>query len=216
MFDIHSHRAAPNTIYNLLIQDIGQFTGLQNQWLSVGIHPWYITDWYSQLAEIENIALNKNVLAIGECGLDRLIELPITTQLVVFEAQVRLAERLNKPVIVHCIKAHNDLIAWKKQRPTTVPLVVHGFDNNRHILEQLLKHDFMISLGSALVNVNSNASKSVQYIPVNKLFLETDNANIPIKAVYEAASKRLNCEIDVLQKQISGNFTQIFGPTNNP
>ncbi len=211
MLDIHSHKASSNTIYNLLIQDIGQFNGLQNQWLSVGIHPCYIADWSSQLAEVETFAVNKNVLAIGECGLDRLIELPIETQLVVFETQVRLAQRLNKPVIVHCTKAHNDLIAWKKQRPTTVPLIVHGFNNNIHILEQLLKHDFMVSLGSALVNVGSNASKSIQYIPLNRLFLETDNANIPIYAVYEAAAKRLNCKIDVLQKQISDNFVCEFG-----
>jgi TatD DNase family protein len=210
MFDIHSHQITPNTIYNLLIQDIGQFVGLQNQWLSVGIHPWYIQDWQTQLIEIEAIANNNNVLAIGECGLDRLIKIPINEQVPIFEAQVQLAERLNKPVVIHCVKAHNDLIAWKKQRKTTVPLIVHGFNNNRQILDQLLKNGFDISLGTALLNANSNASKSIQYIPVSRLFLETDDSDTSIETIYEAAARRLNCGIDILQKQISGNFADKF------
>jgi TatD DNase family protein len=210
MLDIHSHQITPNTIYNLLIQDIRQFVRLENQWLSVGIHPWYIQDWQTQLIEIEAIANNKNVLAIGECGLDRLIKIPINEQVPIFEAQVQLAEQLNKPVVIHCVKAHNDLIAWKKQRKTTVPLIVHGFNNNRQILDQLLKNGFDISLGTALLNANSNASKSIRHIPINRLFLETDDSITPIEIVYQVAAQRLNCEIDILQKQISDNFADKF------
>ena len=210
MIDIHSHQISENTIYNLMIGDIGQYVNYQNQWLSISIHPWHIQDWPIQLIEIERLAANKNVLAIGECGLDRLLELPIDQQLPIFEAQVLLAERHNKPVIIHCVKAHYELIAWKKSRQTTVPLIVHGFNNNIQILEQLLKNDFSISLGSALLKSNSNASKSIRYIPLNKLFLETDNSNVSIETIYEAAAQRLNCEIDILQKQISDNFAGKF------
>jgi TatD DNase family protein len=215
MIDIHSHQIAPNTIYNLLIQDIDQFETCQNQWLSVGIHPWYIQDWPTQLTEIERLAINQKVLTIGECGLDRLIDLPIDRQLLIFEAQVLLAEQLKKPVIIHCVKAHNDLIAWKKKRQTTVPLIVHGFNNNKQILEQLLHNDFLISLGSALLNPDSNASKSIQYIPIGRLFLETDNSYLPIQTIYKAAAERLNCEIDILQKQISNNFADKFINTDD-
>ncbi len=210
MIDIHSHQIAPQTIFNLLIQDICKFENYQNQWLSIGLHPWYIDDWKVQFADIKRLVINKNVLAIGECGLDRLITLPIEDQLPIFEAQVQLAESLDKPVIIHCVKAHNDLIAWKQRRKTTVPLIVHGFNNNRQILEQLLKNGFLISLGSALLNPNFNASKVIQHIPANKLFLETDNAEISIKTVYEAAAQRLNCEVSALQKQISDNFASEF------
>jgi TatD DNase family protein len=194
MLDIHSHHIAPNTIYNLLIQDISQFVDFQNQWLSIGIHPWYIQDWKVQLSEIEKLAASKNVIAIGECGLDRLIELPIEEQLPIFEAQVQLAETHNKPVIIHCVKAHNDLISWKKQRKTTVPLIVHGFNNNAQILEQLLKNGFDISLGAALLNPNSNASKIIQSIPFERLFLETDDSTASIEDIYKAATERLNCK----------------------
>ena len=77
-----------------MIQDAKEFDGLQNGWISMGIHPWYADaeNWESQLRFIEKMAVHEKVLAIGECGLDRLISLPLDKQLMIFEIQVKIAE----------------------------------------------------------------------------------------------------------------------------
>ena len=50
----------------------------------------------------------------------------------------------NKPVVIHCVKAYNELILLKKKLKPKVPWVVHGFNQNEQILNALLKNDFFI------------------------------------------------------------------------
>ncbi len=199
-------------IYNLLIRDINQLKSLTGQWLSVGIHPWYVDaeNWERQLAEMEKTADGENVLAIGECGLDRKITLPLETQLLVFDAQVQLAEKYRKPVIIHCVKAFNELLQWKKNTKSTVPLIVHGFNNNLTIAKQLLAHGFHFSLGTALLKPDSNAAKVISILPLEKLFLENDDRAVPIAMVYEAGAAHLDMSVSELQAQIWANFAALF------
>lgn len=214
--NFHTHHLLPHSnekrIYNLLIQHIDSFEKLNNSWVSVGIHPWYADagHWEEQLQKVEESAMNENVLAIGECGLDRLIALPLDTQMSIFNAQVTLAEKLGKPVIIHCVRAFNELIQWKKQTKPTVPLIVHGFNNKPEIAQQLLVQGFYFSLGSALLNPVSNASKVIKRIPIERLFLENDDRDTPIKMVYEVAATHLEMTISDLKNQIWANFATVF------
>ena len=214
--NFHTHNFSPKldekSIYNLLIQDAKEFDDLQNDWISVGIHPWYADakNWESQLRIVEKMAVHEKVLAIGECGLDRLIELPIDKQLTIFEIQIKIAEYVQKPVIIHCVRAFNELLQWKKQTKQTVPLIVHGFNSKSEIAQQLLAHGFYFSLGAALLKGDSNASKIVKNLPVEKLFLENDNSNIPIEIIYEAAATQLQMTISELKNQIWANFVALF------
>jgi len=194
----------------LLIQDIGLFDEFKHRWLSVGIHPWYAhNDWEQQLARMALHIAHKNVIAIGECGLDRLIPMPLSQQLVIFEAQVQLAQAYQKPVIIHCVKAFNELLHWKKQSKVNVPLIIHGFNNHPQIAQQLLEAGFYLSLGTAVLNPRSNAAKVASLIPAQQFFLENDNQDTPVQSVYEAAANLLNLPIDVLENQIWHNFAAI-------
>lgn len=214
--NFHTHNFPPNTdeksIYNLLMPDIGRLDEVKVQWLSVGIHPWY-TDaqhWQEQLATVEKMAVDTNVIAIGECGLDRGIVLPLPVQLDIFDAQVQLAQRLRKPVIIHCVRAFNELLQWKKRVKPTVPLIIHGFNNNPETAQQLIAHDFYFSLGAALLNPESNAVKALKQLPLTKLFLENDDRDTPIKKIYEAAAITVEMRIDALKTQIWTNFATVF------
>jgi TatD DNase family protein len=215
-FNFHTHTSSQNpkekSIYNLLIQDADEFENLQNNWISVGIHPWYTDaeNWKEQLQIVEKTAVNECVLAIGECGLDRLIELPLDTQLMIFEAQVAVAERFQKPVIIHCVRAFSELLQWKKQKKQTVPLIVHGFNNKPEMARQLVAHGFYFSLGTALLQSNSNAVKVLKMIPVTRLFLETDDKDMSIVKVYEAAALHLEMTVCALKNQIWTNFATVF------
>lgn len=215
-FNFHTHTISQNpqeeSIYNLLIQDADEFENLQNNRISVGIHPWYADaeNWEEQLQIVEKMAANDCVLAIGECGLDRLITLPLELQSVIFEAQVRIAERVQKPVIIHCVRAFNELLQWEKHTKRAVPLIVHGFNNKPEIARQLVTHDFYFSLGTALLQSGSNAVKVLKMIPVTRLFLENDDKDILIERVYEAAAIHLEMTVSALQNQIWTNFATVF------
>ncbi|MEA5260259.1 TatD family hydrolase [Arcicella aquatica] len=178
---------------------------------SVGLHPWYIKQENidKDFEELAQLAKHPNVLAIGECGLDRLIDLNMNIQEEVFIRQIHLAETLQKPVIIHCVKAFSELIALKKRLKPKVPLIVHGFNNNPQICAQLVQHQFYISLGSALLNSQSNASKNISSIPIQQLFLETDDKICFISTIFAHASTYLTQPVEVLQEQILQNFKKV-------
>lgn len=183
-----------------------------SRWVSVGLHPWYAQPdtWENQLRQLESIVLHPAVKMVGECGLDRLIPLSLEIQLKVFEAQVQVAERVQKPVVIHCVRAFNELLQWHKHRRTQVPLIIHGFNNQPQIARQLLQKGFYFSLGGALLRQDSNASTLVREIPLERLFLENDDRDIPIQTIYQAAAEHLQCATGQLKSQIWSNFARLF------
>ena len=82
-------------------------------YFSVGIHPWKISEYElkNDLQILEQKIQLSNCLALGECGLDKRIETAIDLQLYVFEKQIKLAQKYNKPLLIHCVAAFQELIA---------------------------------------------------------------------------------------------------------
>jgi TatD DNase family protein len=179
---------------------------------SAGIHPWYWDEKTSAhlFSILEKDVLSPRCLAIGECGLDKLTKTPFDQQINVFLQQIKLAESLQKPLVIHCVKAFSELIALKKKHQPSVPMIIHGFNNNLPIFQELLSHNFYFSFGAALLHENSNAAKALLNVPKNRFFLETDDKNIPIQSVYQAAAALLQKDIAVLQKNILDNVFFIF------
>ena len=99
----------------------------QNVFYSVGVHPMKLNELgESVFVGIEDTVRIKKVIAIGECGLDRRSPICMKTQEEILEVQVRLAEELCKPLIIHCVKAYSELIAVRKRTKSSVPWIVHG------------------------------------------------------------------------------------------
>ena len=71
------------------------------------------------------------MLAVGEAGLDKLAEAPLTLQIEVFEYQARLAEEANKPLIIHLVKAVDELLKLKQKIQPVKPWIIHGFRGKR-------------------------------------------------------------------------------------
>lgn len=211
--DFHTHHPpAESSIFG--IQNCQTATGwhdVSQGKFSVGLHPWYLQEETIEkdLEFIQQLASHPNVLSIGECGLDRNIPLNMKTQLFIFERQIMIAEKLQKPVVIHCVRAFPELITLKKKLNPSIPLIVHGFNNNPQLCKQLVSHNFYLSLGAALGNPTSNASKVISSIPIKQLFLETDDKNCTISSIFALASKHLNTSIEVLQEQIVKNLKTI-------
>ncbi|MDR7212715.1 TatD family hydrolase [Flavobacterium piscis] len=183
---------------------------------SIGIHPWYIKEERinKDLKIIEEKLKTKNCLAIGECGLDKRIDIPLELQISVFEKQLALAEEYKKPVVIHCVAAFQEVIAIKKRIKISVPMVIHGFSKNSQIANQLIKEGFYISFGKYLLS-NPELKTVFQDIPNDRFFLETDTIEENIQQVYDLASEYKGLKINKLQEIISSNFETVFNKTNN-
>ncbi|MEK6451416.1 MULTISPECIES: TatD family hydrolase [unclassified Myroides] len=175
---------------------------------SVGIHPWYIeeTSWQKELPVLEEQLLQANCLAIGECGLDKKIAIPLELQIKVFSAQLLLAEKYKKAVILHLVSAYQEVIALKKELHISVPLIVHGFNKNKQVADSLIKNGFYLSFGKVLLSKPALV-EVFQAMPKEKVFLETDDAkDVSIEAVYH---KAMTVAPDI-EAQIEANFREIF------
>ena len=153
----------------------------------------------------------EKVIAIGECGLDRRSPIGMKTQEEILAVQVGLAEALRKPLIIHCVKAYSELIAVKRRTGSSVPWIVHGYNNNEQILRQLLNHGLYISVGAALLDSRSNAFRLLRMIPAERLFLENDDKEVEISVIYEAASAIFEVDVEVLKEITRNNYNKVFG-----
>ena len=158
---------------------------------------------------LKNESIKDDCWAIGECGLDRRSTVPMQEQEVIFTEQLKWAMELQKPLVIHCVKAFSELIKIKKKCKPNVPMIVHGFNNNEKIFAELVKNDFFFSFGTALLQPNSNATVALKNVPLNRFFLETDNEKISIQTIYNAVSAILNIKENELKLLIINNLKQI-------
>lgn len=178
---------------------------------SIGIHPWHIdeNEIDGDLKIIESKLDGEGCLAIGECGLDKRIELSFDMQIQVFKAQLALAEKYRKPVIIHCVAAFSEVIQIKEQLNVTVPMIIHGFSKNEQTAKQLLDHGFYLSFGKYLLR-NPALESVFKSIPNDLFFLETDTMEETIADVYALAAKYKSLSLQALQEQIDVNFENVF------
>jgi TatD DNase family protein len=149
------------------------------------------------------------MIAIGECGLDRLISTDFEIQKSVFRKQIDIAEKLQKPLIIHCVRAVNELIAIKKQSQSKVPWILHGFNGNQEIMKRLICHGFFFSVGEPMLE-DQRKYAAFKEIPTQRLFLETDDRNISIKKNYLLAAQIREIDEITLIKSIINNFKTVF------
>ncbi len=178
---------------------------------SIGIHPWHIknNNIDADLHIIDDNLNNKNCLALGECGLDNRIEIPMSLQIEVFEKQIRLAIKHKKPIILHCVGAFNEVITIKKRLKIEVPIIIHGFSKNIQVANQLIDNGFYLSFGKYLMQ-NAALENVFQNLSNDRFFLETDSSDYEIEDVYAIAAKYKKLEIENLKEIVCNNFNKIF------
>lgn len=179
---------------------------------SYGLHPWYINkeDYENKLKSVALKSNEKRCLAIGECGLDKITKVDFDLQQTVFLEQIKIANKIKKPLIIHCVKAFNELINCLNQSDNEVPVVIHGYNNNENIAHVLKDYGCYFSFGKALLGYDSNAAKAIKNIGRKYFFLETDDADISIKYIYKKAAELLGIEEEVLKYQLVANFETVF------
>ena len=183
---------------------------------SVGLHPWLLegnANVDELMGFVEQKASLPQVIAVGECGFDRMASAGLEIQGRVFAWHIRIAEDIEKPVFIHCVKSYNELIYFRKRLRPRTPWILHGFSGTSDLAMQLHKLGFFFSFGKALLNPRSKAIQAFQRLPAESVFLETDECELGIPDLYLHASALKSCQVEDIDNQIQLNFNRVFRKT---
>ena len=210
-FNLHTHHLHHKTDTLALINQYPwEFNDAIPQY-SIGIHPWYIDEarLEKDLLTIEEKLALPECLALGECGLDKRIDIPLSLQTEVFEKQIALAEKYQKPLVLHLVAAYQELVEIKNRLQITVPVILHGFSKNEQIAQQMIDNGFYLSFGKYLLR-NPELKTVFQNVPNDRFFLETDTMAETLEEVYALAAHYKNKTLAEMQMQVADNWTRVF------
>jgi TatD DNase family protein len=178
---------------------------------SIGIHPWHIDEnrLISDLKTIKEKLQFKECLALGECGLDKRIEIPFQKQTQVFQQQLEIVQQTLKPIILHCVASFQEVISIKNEMNIENPMLIHGFSKNKQVAKSLLDNGFYLSFGKYLLR-NPELAEVFKYVPKDSFFLETDTIEETIIDVYDKASTLKKIAIEDLKEIVKKNFNKVF------
>ena len=180
---------------------------------ALGLHPWYLQgcskDWRKNLQKL----LEQNPKAlIGECGLDRLKDVPPNLQKEIFAEHIYLAKEYKRPLLVHALKAQDWLEEfWRALKE--VRFVLHSFSGSLELLERALSFGAYISF-CPKTRLKKNFKELARAVPLQKLLLESDGPyqgnpeDIPELAKEIAECK--NMELKVLAAEIYKNSRELI------
>ena len=159
----------------------------ENVFCAVGIHPENIADTPDNYIDIlRTLAKNKKAVAIGEIGIDYHYDgYDAERQQEIFENQIKLANELSLPAVIHCRDATEDMMKIL-HRTTPDKFVVHCYSGSPETAKELLKLGAYISFTGVLTFKNAKkAVHSCEIIPSDRIMLETDSpymAPVPFRA----------------------------------
>jgi TatD DNase family protein len=201
--DIHTHFRTANP-YSIL----NSFSSI-NIPHSRGIHPWNVDENYKlKLRELQTNLQHPFCVALGEIGLDKLCSSDFELQRKAFIKQIELSEEFKLPIIIHCVKASNELFQLKKEIKPSQKWIWHGF-NKIQLLQQTLENEIIPSFGQAIVH-NLPLQQEISKLNSNQFLLETDSSILSIEAIYKTVAISRNYSLETLQKEQITNFKTIF------
>ena len=202
--DIHTHHPAPQP-QAVVSVGIDDFNPIEGQFYSVGIHPWNTNGNVTaqEWEKLDRFAEMPCVVAIGECGIDKLKGGPMFRQLLIWRHHIELSEKLRKPLIVHDVKAHDIIVGIKKDMNPTQPWVVHGLRAKPTVAKMLTDEGIYVSFGEKF---NPETPRTV---PEQLLLTETDESELTIEQIIFNLSQNLGKDIFTLIKENTNRF--LFG-----
>ena len=187
ILDFHTHRTdAANAIISM---DPRQFDPQPGRWYSVGYHPWYDVDKLTEadFDLLEQCAHHPQVLAVGETGMDSLRGADLETQAQAFVRHLHVATKVNKPVVVHCVRAAQRIIQERhKAGLDNMKIAIHGMRANERVAQILLDAGCYLSFGPRF---NPAALLAT---PLDRLLIETDDSPATILDVAVTVAQPLN------------------------
>jgi len=220
-FHLHTNYSKSDvcTIQNIYLQDYQKNRNINQPLFTCGLHPWHLDQL--TLKECRNLlhgaAALPGLFAIGECGLDKNTAFALELQIDFFRMHILTAKEFHKPLIIHCVRRHGELLQILKQEKFKEAAIIHGFDSKESVAEQLLDHNLYFSFGSAILKPNHPAAKVLKTIPDDRFFLETDDFPVSIEEIYLKAAQLRDTDLTTIQKIVNSNLHRIQKqPKPNP
>ena len=211
-------------------------------WASVGFHPDEAEAADLNFTELKNLAKNENVVAIGECGLDYYRNIGDekskiknqNLQKEIFVRQIKLAQELDKPLILHCrpsaigsFDAYEDVINIIENLKFKIENyrngVAHFFSGSKEIAKEFLDLGFYVSFAGP-ITFSSQYKELVEYVPLDKILVETDapfaaprpwrgKRNEPafVEFVARQIAQWKRFDFDKVAAETHNNATSLFG-----
>lgn len=186
LIDIHTHRATEAVTIR-----------------AVGVHPWHAAECSLPSAEAIEAAD-----AVGEIGLDKACGVDFEMQRALFVKQLELAERFEKPVVLHCVRAFEEVMTLL-ERYTLRAVLFHGFIGSREQASRAVKKGYYLSFGARTEGSNKTI-EALRETPLERLFVETDEADTTIEAMYLTIARLRGTEVEELEAATAENYKRIF------
>ena len=171
---------------------------------TVGIHPWHAAN--CDLAEVEKHAPSAD--AIGEIGLDYACDVPREVQTAVLRAQLTLAEQLEKPVVLHCVRAFEEVMKIVADYRLKA-VIFHGFIGSKEQAQRALAQGYFLSFGERTFH-SPKTIEALRITPLSQLFAESDESPTPIEEIYSKIADLRGVSTEDLDAAAKSNFAKIF------
>jgi TatD DNase family protein len=205
--DIHTHKSYNDGTIFLLSRGLWRNpeppTGT---FFSAGIHPWDASD--GDLSAAMDYLETAPIAAVGEIGLDYVVEVPREVQMAVFRRQLEVAERRGLPVIIHCVKAFYDVISELKLHILRV-VIFHGFIGSSQEAAEAVRCGHYLSFNERSL-ASPKTVESLRQVPVTAIFAETDTEQEHVSEVYGKIAELRGATVEQLKSDIAENFNRIF------
>lgn len=169
-----------------------------------GIHPWHATDGDISAIEFAAVAAD----AIGEIGLDFACDTPHEVQIAIFQAQLAIAERLEKPVVLHCVKAFEEVMRILRNYSLKA-VIFHGFIGSVEQAQRAVTQGYYLSFGERTFR-SPKTIEALRSTPLSHLFVESDESTTPIEKIYEDIATLQGVPSEQLIERVKDNFYSIF------
>jgi TatD DNase family protein len=148
--------------------------------------------------------LHPQVAMIGETGIDKKNgAAPLEVQMEVFREHVRLSELLRKPLIIHCVKGFDEVLAIRKEMKATLPWLIHGFRGGIEQWQQLSRAGLLVSIGEHY------DEELVKELPLSQLFIESDERG-DLLTIYNLVSETKHVEASELAQHVAANIYSLL------
>jgi len=205
---------------------------------SLGVHPCWLTPWHNTpvgqvmagwSADIDRHLQSPQCRALGETGLDKRIETSLAVQVDWFEWHLTLAQQHRRPLILHCVHAHAELLALLKRNKPVAGGVVHAFNGSYDIAREYWSLGIYLGIGGTITYARANKTRNaVQRMPLEALVLETDAPDMPLQGrqgqrnspafltdVAACLAQLHNQSLAVIAQQTYSNSCRLFGLTES-
>ncbi len=217
LINVHTHGRTgiedEFSIMNINASEVEKIKVEAKQAYSVGLHPWNV-DSEKHEQELDAVAKAAEldcVIAIGEVGLDGNYFEYHDQQEAIFRSQIEIAEKVGKPLIIHCVRAYPDILKIKKERKDKIPWIIHDYNYNISTARKLVAEGCYLSFGKGLFIPGTKVQYIFARIEDNRFFLESDEGEYNITQVYDEACAIQRIGQEEMVAKVAANYKTCFG-----